>query len=338
VAAAARLVARSAARAGRPLVVGLHGHGEPLADRRRIEEMASLCRFVAADAGLELVLACTTSGVLEPGDAEWLAATFDQVTVSHDGPGRLHDRQRPLAGGGGSSHLVEQTLEILSTAPRRPAGLAVRVTVTRASAPHQAAIVAFLLDHFAVDRLLLEPVYPAPGRARSAVDELRPDPIVMARGLLEARREAARRSVEVVLAGCRVDELHGRHCAILQRNLLLTPEGHATACFLDPGNDPGLSDRLSYGAYDAAADRLVLDHDRLAQLLDQAFRPSADCLGCFNLLHCAQGCPTVCPLGAPPAPPAELAGACELARRVGLATLLEAAGLEPVPDELESLG
>lgn len=337
VSAAARLVARAAARAGRPLVVGLHGHGEPLADRRQVETAVTICREVAAESRVGLILACTTSGVLDPGDAEWLAATFDQVTVSYDGLGGLHDRQRPLAGGGASSRVVERTLEILSGVPMRPGGLAVRATITRASAPHQAAIAAFLLDHFAVSRLLLEPVYAVPGRGSPAAHDLRPDSLAMARGFIEARREARRRGVEPVLAGCRVDEPHGRHCAILQRNLLLTPEGRASACFLDPGNDPDLSPGVTYGAYDPASDRFVLDPRRLEHLLDQATRPDPGCLDCFNLLHCAQRCPERCPVAAREGPGSGPATACDLARRVGLVTLVEAAGLEPGLAELERL-
>ncbi|HOU90424.1 MAG TPA: radical SAM protein, partial [Polyangiaceae bacterium] len=64
VAAAARLVAEHARREHRPMLLGLHGAGEPLRELERLERVSATVRGQAARVGVSLQLAATTSGVV----------------------------------------------------------------------------------------------------------------------------------------------------------------------------------------------------------------------------------------------------------------------------------
>jgi sulfatase maturation enzyme AslB (radical SAM superfamily) len=291
-------------------------------------------RSVAADHQLPLRLACTTNGVLDAGTTEWLAATFDSVTVSLDGLPEIHDRQRPLAAGGGSSSRVERTLTRLLQASPRPEEIAIRATITDRNVGQQVEMVRHFLYHFPVDRLLFQPLY---GRRNQRHYTSAPDAEQFIRHFIRARRLARSAGIDLVLAGSRVGEQHGRFCPILQHNLTLTPGGHASACFLALDDSSASDQPFFYGSYDPASDRFLIDEARFRQLLSQLTRPRAHCLDCFNLRHCAQGCPYTCPLAAPAGGrshgnrPDAFEGTtsdCHTLRAVAFASLLEAAGIE----------
>ena len=337
VAAAARRVAATCQQLGRPLLVGLHGSSEPLRHRAAAERVVEVVRRVAADSGLPLRLACTTSGVLEPDTVQWLADTFSSVTVSLDGAPAIHDRQRPRVGGGGSYDRVASTLNRLLSAAHRPEEVAVRCTITRASAALQVEIMEHILHRFAVDRVLFHPVYAPPGARAPQRDAQAPEPASFIAGFLAARQVARREGVDLVLASSRVNEVHGRFCPILQHSLTLTPGGHATACFLALDDRSASDQQLVYGAYDADSDQLVIDQQRLQTLLDAGASLPLRCRSCFAVWHCAKGCPDRCPVAPEPVLRTPSDRSCQIARQVAFASLLEAAGIELTSRDINEL-
>lgn len=313
---AARLVAENCRDLGLPLELGFHGDNEPLLHPQQVEEQIAVVREVAAEIGVELRLSLTTNGFIPAQTAQWAAATFDRLTLSHDGP--LQDQQRPGLDGAPSSPVLARTWAILGTAPRR-ADLLIRATITRLNQARQVEMVEYFLDHGVVDRLLFHPVYPSPHWRHDP--GLGVDPEIFVRHFLRARRRAGELGLELVYGGSRPGEDHGRHCPLLQGRLLLTPEGRASACFLVLGTDSPWARRRLYvpGEADALGKRL----SRIAH----------QCRSCFNLRHCEQGCPQHCPLESAPATPFD----CRIPFWLGLAQILEQAGFELEDADLDQL-
>jgi uncharacterized protein len=104
--------------------------GEPLANRSVVRRATELALDLAARRGLVATFSITTNGtLLTEGDAEFFEHYGFAVTVSLDGVGETHDRQRPFKHGGGSfDHIMERVQPLL--AAQRKMQVSVRATVT----------------------------------------------------------------------------------------------------------------------------------------------------------------------------------------------------------------
>lgn len=291
VAAAARLVAREAVRRGRDLVAGLNGGAEPLAAFDSCRRVVGTVRAVGADARVPVRIGLTTAGSGDPATRDWVAAEVDAATVSLDGRREIHDRQRPHRDGGSSWSRAVATLERLAASRR--GSLTVRMTVTSRSASTLAADVAWIADRFAPDAIVVEPVYRCPGTGTTEV--CAPPPEGLAGAVAAAREEGARRRVPVATPEIRADGRHGRFCPPLRGVLAVTPDGHATACFLALGERDGDRHRW-FGGFDRRSGSFVVDGPRLATLVDRLQAPWRQCSGCSLDGACALGCPDACPL------------------------------------------
>jgi uncharacterized protein len=103
--------------------------GEPLANRTVLHAAVERARRWSAATGADVGFSITTNGTLVTAeDAAFFAAERFAVTVSVDGVGETHDRQRPLKGGRGSfSRIVERLKPLLRA---HGAQVTARVTVT----------------------------------------------------------------------------------------------------------------------------------------------------------------------------------------------------------------
>lgn len=319
IAAAASRVARRCRDEGLDLWVSFHGDNEPLLRPERIEQAVVILHQVASQAGVGLRLACTTNGVVPTAVAAWSARVFDRVTVSYDGTPDLQDRQRPASDGAATSAQVQRTLDRLS-APDGPAELVVRTTVTRDGQDRQAEMVAHLLSCAAPRRLVFQPVYPARHAPEAAA--LRVDPGRFVAGFLHARVLARSQGVPLELPETRPDQVHGRHCTLLQRQLLLTADGEPSLCVMALDARYAWDRRRLFGHWDAARSDLAIRVGQAADCLESLRRPRPVCRGCLNLWHCAQGCPGVCGLDGDAA-----VVDCRIPFWVGIADILERAGL-----------
>ncbi|MBX7192486.1 MAG: radical SAM protein, partial [Sandaracinaceae bacterium] len=104
--------------------------GEPLANRPRLQETTRRARRLAEARGVELSLSITTNGtLLTAGDADFFEEHGFAVTVSIDGPKRVHDALRPYVSGKGSyERIMENVRPLLAKQRRMQVGA--RVTVT----------------------------------------------------------------------------------------------------------------------------------------------------------------------------------------------------------------
>lgn len=104
--------------------------GEPLANRRVVHELTTYATESARAVGVTCTFSITTNGTLiRPADID----LFDQhgfaVTVSLDGIGEVHDRQRPTKGGAGTYARIVHAIEPMLARQGRMQ-LTARATVT----------------------------------------------------------------------------------------------------------------------------------------------------------------------------------------------------------------
>ena len=298
--AAARQVAACCRQKGVPFQLVLHGGGEPALEWERMQEVVALTRGVAAAAGIEFRAYLATNGVMDQDRVPWLAANFDEIGLSCDGPPDIQDRQRPNAAGQPTSASVMRTAAILRQCGAR---FTIRATITPLTTSRQAEIVAWLHDALGATRIRFEPVYLAgaegfqPEQADWFVHHYR-----------LAERAARERGCLLEFPDVRLEEIHGPHCNRLKGVLQLLPDGSRTECFAKPlrslGTGPG-----------SIPER---------------------CRACVNVLHCARECPEVCLASGDPFP-GEPGFRCLVARQLSESWILEAAGIQrtassPLPE------
>ncbi|MFO1323633.1 MAG: SPASM domain-containing protein [Burkholderiales bacterium] len=122
-----RLIAESAP--GADLVVGFMG-GEPFVNRKLLHDVMPYAERAARAAGRTVRFSLTTNAtLLDAEDVRLLARHSVQVAVSIDGPRDVHDRARPLNGGGSAYDRVRGALSLFARIGR-PRHLSARITVT----------------------------------------------------------------------------------------------------------------------------------------------------------------------------------------------------------------
>ncbi|HEY4604137.1 MAG TPA: SPASM domain-containing protein [Blastococcus sp.] len=104
--------------------------GEPLLNRAVIRAATAKARAVAEERGAEVTFSITTNGTqLTAEDGDFFEEHCFAVTVSLDGPARVHDRLRPFLGGRGSyERVLERVVPLLER--QRRMQISARVTVT----------------------------------------------------------------------------------------------------------------------------------------------------------------------------------------------------------------
>lgn len=104
--------------------------GEPLINRPVLRDATENAAQLARERGVSLGFSITTNGtLLTPDDGEFFERHGFAVTVSLDGVGQTHDRQRPFKGGRGSFERILKRVRPLLKMQRRMQ-VSARVTVT----------------------------------------------------------------------------------------------------------------------------------------------------------------------------------------------------------------
>lgn len=106
--------------------------GEPLVNRKSLREATSYALAAAAEKEVQVHFSLTTNGtLLKPDDADFFEEHGFAVTVSLDGIGAQHDRQRPMKNGAGSYERIVEKIQPL-LAQQKKMQVSARVTVTPA--------------------------------------------------------------------------------------------------------------------------------------------------------------------------------------------------------------
>ena len=289
---AAKLVADSCRAKGRAFQLVAHGGGEPTVLPDLLRDAVNLTRSIACKYGIGWQSYLATSGVVDEDQARWLAAHFDRISLSCDGPPDIQDLQRSTVGGGPTSPVVERTAALLRDLGKT---VEVRVTITPATMDRQIDIVDYLANVLGARTLRFEPVYSAGRhsfRATQAAD--------FVRNFLAAQHRAAALSVPLDFPGVRLDEVHGAYCQPLRQVLNLTPSGWATACFRVLDANPENSCFL-IGHAQPGGSHFEIDQERIRLFGARAAAVPDRCKSCLNAFHCSRACPDFCPVSTPDA-------------------------------------
>ena len=104
--------------------------GEPLVNRALVRECTERATAIADRRGVRVSFSITTNGTLvDATDAAFFEQHGFAVTISLDGVGAVHDRQRPFRGGKGSYERIVANVRPLIALQRRMQ-VSARVTVT----------------------------------------------------------------------------------------------------------------------------------------------------------------------------------------------------------------
>jgi uncharacterized protein len=292
IAAAARVVAARCREKGQPFYAVFHGGGEPTLHRDRVERALAALEALAAEQEVELFRYVATNGLMSEKKAAWLAGCFDLIGLSCDGPGDIHDRQRPRWDGRASLPIVERTARVLREEGAR---LHVRTTITPTSLDRQPEIAGYLCQQFRPEEIHFEPVYQ--GGRTGAAGGLNVDHAAdYAACFLAARKVAQGYGVPLLGSGSRPGAIHGPYCHVFRDVLNLVPGGVATACFKLTEYSQIREKKAAIGAWDRRSGQFEIDHGRVQALRQQLDVALPDCADCFNRYHCARQCPDSCPL------------------------------------------
>ncbi len=324
--AAAKLVAQSCREKNCAFTTVFHGGGEPTLDRDFAEQVLTMLDEISQAYQVPIFRYIATNGAMSRAKAMWLARHFDLVGLSCDGPPDIQNDQRPNWSGGGTSHLVEQTAQILHQQDCR---FQVRVTLTKKSLPRLVEIVDYLGRQLSPAAIHLEPLYQG-GRAGETINfktEDAPDFVAL---FLQARTRAAQYNVPVAYAGSRLDAIHGPYCQIFRDVLNLIPGGAATACFKITTATQASQNQLAIGSLHRALETFTINYQAIEDLRRSLIATSRACSSCFNQFHCVGECPDRCLLTETNLFKPNLQGPgfrCRIQKTLAMTTLLETADM-----------
>ncbi len=282
--AIALLLSQAAAGSGRATLAFLGG--EPLVNRRVVQETTRRAALLARQRGVDLAFSITTNGtLLTAADAEFFEEYGFAVTVSLDGPRELHDRLRPYKGGGGSFDVIMRNLRPLLARQRRMQ-VSARVTVTPQNLALRPTLDGLIAEGF--HSVGFSPMLSAPaGSGEMQREHLE----AMLGHMIDCGREFERRTI----ASARYSfanmvnamrEVHrGTHrpypCGAGAGYLGVSADGDLAACHRFVGEDAGAMGSLADG----------IDPLRRARWLDDRHvHRQQPCRDCWARYLCGGGC------------------------------------------------
>ncbi len=268
-----------------PLDIRFHGGGEPTLAFELMERVVAHARTRAAGSR-RITFGVGTNGVMSDRAAVWIARNLHDATLSIDGGADVHDRQRPLAEGGGSHERALRTARIWD---RERMSYGLRATVTAGGVDQLPQIVEELCFQTAARTIKLEPVF-AGGRAANT-GLAGPDPDRFAEAFLAARPVAEVHGRQLEYSGLRLGLVDDRFCRAAGSSLCVTPSGDVTSCYEVTDRDDPRADRFFFGGWDEEEGRFRLDGARQASQRKLDVDHAAGCEHCFCRLSCAGDCP-----------------------------------------------
>jgi len=257
--------------------------GEPTYEWDTFRWFVEACDQTAERCGVPIYKAITTNGFYLEETRDFLSSEFDHVLLSIDGPAEIQNKQRPAPGGAPSYPTVFESGKHFSQHAR---GFSVRATVSSDSVRFLSDLVQFFVGSFGAETdIVLEPLVEI-GRALSDLSASPPPPIRFASALWDAMLYGDSVGANVSSSCFNARRIVRTFCqAVAMPAFVVTTSGLVTICARDAdGTD------YSFGEYDGAIGRFVLDQERLAELRKLAILPQR-CYDCIAKWHCAGDCP-----------------------------------------------
>lgn len=264
--------------------ISFAGGGEPTYDLNNLKFAIDTAKGFAVDKGILCSFSMGTNGNYKQATRDYIKNTFQDVSLSFDGPEFIHDMHRPLKNGKGSFKIVYETAKDFYESSL---SFGFRATISNYSLGYVREIVDFFADNFPNKILALEALNPF-GRGKS--DELLSPPTKneFVSFLLEAYKYAQNKPIRLANAGLgKFKILRTFFCsAVGTPNLTVCTDGSISCCTRD--NAP---DVFSIGIFDRKSGEFVLDNNKIARLKHMNVFHYDECVDCFCKYHCAGDCP-----------------------------------------------
>jgi sulfatase maturation enzyme AslB (radical SAM superfamily) len=284
--AAAQIVIKNCKEMNKPMVLVMHGGGEPTLDNR-LEPLVNYIKDVCSKEDVEIFTYLATNGVMTPAKAEKICQLFDLIGLSCDGPPNIQNMHRPLEDKANSSAYIERTVSILH---RHFQAFEVRVTLTKNSWPQMMDIAQYLIDHIHPDGINVELAY------------LTATPLITANDIntftelyLSAQAHCQAAGIPWRGSAIRPSQHHQQYCHVLQDTFQIIPGDVATNCFLDNDSIESKGRGLQISAFDKQTKKWTFDFKKIHSLRTRLITNVQICEDCIVSSHCHRSCPNICP-------------------------------------------
>jgi uncharacterized protein len=281
--AAVDWMARQAERGGRThLDIHFFG-GEPFMADDVIDSVVHRARAIASEKALIPRFEAATNGVFDASRAVFVGDYFDTVVLSCDGFEPSHDRQRPMAGGGGTFDKVQQTAERLS---RSAADLCLRICVTSENLDQLEPFTRWFARTYRPAIINIETLKPIGDDRANGLSP--PDPFEFAIHCVKACREIKARGIEALYAAADITAIRQTFCPVGNDAAILSPDGRISSCYLLEGQWQARGLDMNIGRQ-ADGREIIIDPKSVNRLRNLVTRKPR-CRHCFCRWTCAGGC------------------------------------------------
>lgn len=262
--------------------VRFFGAGEPTAEFQLMQDIFAYAKEKDKDTTSEI----QTNGCFGSDIASWIAENIDIVWISSDGLPEVQNYYRPLAGGGGSSQILERNIRYLVKNSVGTVGI--RTTITNSNVSNQKEFIQYFAD-FGIKNFWGDPVFPNIG-SRSAFEELDMD--VYIEEFVKAVRFAYENGMSYgSILTCNFDEPGEYACRACLPVPHLTTDGYVSACDMALfGNDADHMNVFIYGKWDSKSHKIQYDLDKIRQLQARKLSNIPHCKNCVAGAYCRGYC------------------------------------------------
>ena len=279
-----RVIENLKAKAGKQLMLGFHGGGEPLYPWQFIRKIVAYAEGRCAREGLTLAAFSATNGILSVKQLEWIVQHFVNLNISFDGLPRVQDYHRPLANGKGSFEFVDRTLRFLDEHHFR---YGIRSTISSYNVDLMEESLDFIGQNYRVKAVHFEPLFYC-GRCKTD-SGLSPDLERFSRNFQSCQKKSASYQIALTYSGCKIENLTSSFCGVSCDNFSVTPDGYVTTCYEVTSREEPKSDTFFIGTIGQEG-TLDIDEQKRRFLHSLTVDHLAYCQDCFAKWHCGGEC------------------------------------------------
>jgi len=259
------------------------GGGEPTCNFDLLKYSVDVIRKKATLMGLIPRFTLATNGCYGTDIREFLKENFSAISLSFDGPEKIQNTHRPLADGGGSFDIVNETAKYFYG---NNVSFAFRATVSNWSVHYLKEVIDFFAENYPNKSLGLEPLNKY-GRAIANNQIGPPDKKVFAKEIIKAYKYAEDKPINLINAGLgNFNVLRSVFCsAVGAQSWTVKTNGEIYCCTRD-----NMPDLFKFGRFDLEKGQVFIDEEKKKRIAEYNVFNYNECKNCFCKYHCAGDC------------------------------------------------